>query len=219
MEWLNKNSDALMVIITFVYVIATIFIWRANNKSAKASKEQLEESKRQFEESQKQAKAELEESKRQFEKSMSFSADIERCKIMPYLMLSVEEEAEKDNEYKRFNLSFKNNGDGSAKDFIYSYEEEECNLVLYSGFDYKAVVSGPMSTRYIRKEKSTQFSICIITDKESNLCLKIPFKVHYKDVLDNEYEQSFEFYYGLESIGRVDTYSPKLVEKKEHENV
>ena len=41
MEWLNKNSDALMVIITFVYVIATIFIWRANNKSAKASKEQL----------------------------------------------------------------------------------------------------------------------------------------------------------------------------------
>ncbi len=67
MEWLNKNSDALMVIITFVYVIATIFIWRANNKSAKASKEQLEESKRQFDESQEQAKAELEESKRQFD--------------------------------------------------------------------------------------------------------------------------------------------------------
>ena len=56
-----------MVIITFVYVIATIFIWKANTISAKATKDQLEESKRQFEESQKQAKAELEESKRQFE--------------------------------------------------------------------------------------------------------------------------------------------------------
>ena len=208
MEWLNEYSDALMVIITFVYVIATIFIWKANTISAKATKDQLEESKRQFE-----------EQKKQFEKSMRFSADIERCKIMPYLMLSVDESAEKDNEYKRFILSFRNNGDGSAKDFIYSCEEKECNLVLYSGFDYKAVVSGPMSTRYIRKEKSTQFSICIITDKESNLDLKIPFKVHYKDVRDNEYEQSFEFYYGLESIGRVDTYSPKLVEKKEHANV
>lgn len=197
-----------MVIITFVYVVATIAICIANIKSANASKAQLEESKRQFE-----------EQKKQFEKSMCFSADIERCKIMPYLMLSVDEDAEKDNKYKRFDLSFRNNGDGSAKDFIYSYEEKECHLVLYSEFDYKAVISAPMSTRYIRKEQSTQFSICIITDKESNLCFKIPFKVHYKDVLDNEYEQSFEFYYGLNSIGRVDTYSPQLVEKKEHTNV
>ena len=197
-----------MVIITFVYVVATIAICIANIKSANASKAQLEESKRQFE-----------EQKKQFEKSMCFSADIERCKIMPYLMLSVDEDAEKDNKYKRFDLSFRNNGDGSAKDFIYSYEEKECHLVLYSEFDYKAVISAPMSTRYIRKEQSTQFSICIITDKESNLYFKIPFKVHYKDVLDNEYEQSFEFYYGLNSIGRVDTYSPQLVEKKEHTNV
>ena len=66
-EFLNDNQGAFMVIITFVYVIATIIICSANIKSAKVTKEQLEESKRQFEASQKQAKAELEESKRQFD--------------------------------------------------------------------------------------------------------------------------------------------------------
>ena len=60
-------TDWLMVIITAVYVVATIAICVENCKSAKASKEQLEESKRQFEVSQEQAEAELEESKRQFE--------------------------------------------------------------------------------------------------------------------------------------------------------
>lgn len=43
-------TDWLMVIITFVYVVATIFICVANFKSAKASNEQLAESKRQFDE-------------------------------------------------------------------------------------------------------------------------------------------------------------------------
>ena len=41
-------TDWIMVIVTVVYVIATIFIFIANHKSAKVSKEQLEESKRQF---------------------------------------------------------------------------------------------------------------------------------------------------------------------------
>ena len=41
-------TDWLMVIITFVYVIATIFICNANIKSAKASKEELIEIKRQY---------------------------------------------------------------------------------------------------------------------------------------------------------------------------
>ena len=41
-------TDWLMVIITAVYVIATIFICLANIKSAKASKEQLQESQKQY---------------------------------------------------------------------------------------------------------------------------------------------------------------------------
>lgn len=43
-------TDWLMVGITFVYVVATIFICVANVKSAKATRDQLSESKRQFDE-------------------------------------------------------------------------------------------------------------------------------------------------------------------------
>ena len=38
-------TDWLMVIITFVYVVATIMISKANIESAKATREQLEQSK------------------------------------------------------------------------------------------------------------------------------------------------------------------------------
>lgn len=41
-------TDWLMVVITFVYVVATIFICWANIKSAKASKEELAEMRRQY---------------------------------------------------------------------------------------------------------------------------------------------------------------------------
>ncbi len=47
MQWLNDNNGALMVLITLVYVIATICISRSNRKSAEASREQIEESQKQ----------------------------------------------------------------------------------------------------------------------------------------------------------------------------
>ena len=47
-DWIEQYSNSLMVLITFIYVVATIEICRANIKSAEATKEQLEESKRQF---------------------------------------------------------------------------------------------------------------------------------------------------------------------------
>ena len=48
--FLNENNGALMVLITLIYVIATIAIWLANKQSAKSSEKQLQESKRQFSE-------------------------------------------------------------------------------------------------------------------------------------------------------------------------
>ena len=47
-DWIEQYSNSLMVLITFIYVVATIEICRANIKSAEATKEQLEESKHQF---------------------------------------------------------------------------------------------------------------------------------------------------------------------------
>ena len=50
-DWINDYSGALTVIITLVYVVATVLIWMANYKSAQVAKDQLEESKRQYIES------------------------------------------------------------------------------------------------------------------------------------------------------------------------
>ena len=49
MEWLNENNGAIMVIITIIYVVATVAIMIANNRSAKSADLQLKEMKRQYE--------------------------------------------------------------------------------------------------------------------------------------------------------------------------
>lgn len=48
-NWLNDNNGALMVLITVIYVIATISISRSNKKSADASRKQIEASQKQQE--------------------------------------------------------------------------------------------------------------------------------------------------------------------------
>ena len=48
-SWLNENDGALMVLITVIYVIATISISHSNRKSAEASRKQLESSQKQQE--------------------------------------------------------------------------------------------------------------------------------------------------------------------------
>jgi len=47
--WLNDNNGALMVLITVIYVIATISISRSNKKSADASRKQIEAAQKQQE--------------------------------------------------------------------------------------------------------------------------------------------------------------------------
>ena len=49
-NFLDLHNGSLMFLITFVYVIATIFICLANIKSAKATHKQVAEQKRQFDE-------------------------------------------------------------------------------------------------------------------------------------------------------------------------
>ena len=72
-NFLNVNNGALMVIITAVYVVATIQICRANIKSAKASNAQVAAAKEQTD----AVKAQLDESKREYEET-------KRLQMMPY---------------------------------------------------------------------------------------------------------------------------------------
>ena len=49
-DYLNKNEGALMVVITFVYVLVTVLIWVSNSISAKATRKQVETSQAQYNE-------------------------------------------------------------------------------------------------------------------------------------------------------------------------
>ena len=49
-NWCNDNQGFFFVILTTIYIIATVLIYIANYKSAKASREQTAEQQRQFEE-------------------------------------------------------------------------------------------------------------------------------------------------------------------------
>lgn len=49
-SWMNDNNGFVMAVLTFVYVIATIFICIFNGRAASATRKQTEEAQRQFEE-------------------------------------------------------------------------------------------------------------------------------------------------------------------------
>lgn len=103
------NTDLALDIITAIYVVATIFIYIANAKSAKAMREQLIESKRQYE-----------ETKERYETT-------DRIKIMPYLILEKVKTEERSNKIA-FELTMKNCGNGSAVDLYIFTEDSDSSL-------------------------------------------------------------------------------------------
>ena len=131
-EWLNTNSGALTVIITLVYVAATVLIWIANYKSAQATHDQLEESKRQFEETKRANQQQLEAMRLQLEESKRQYAETKRLEIMPYIQF---ERSGIEGDLKLTfalnsggmltgkviqNIRMKNTGNGTAKNITYT---------------------------------------------------------------------------------------------------
>ena len=80
-DFIDDHNGFFMVLITLVYMIATIAIWKANKQSAKAAEKQIQ-----------QAKEQLKESERQFEES-------QRLKWQPFLQM---EEISTINDKKSF---------------------------------------------------------------------------------------------------------------------
>ena len=156
-----------MVVITFVYVVATIEICRANINAAEASKKQLEESKRQYE-------------------------DKKRLEIIPYIQFE-KTNGSVDHELKLVlesgnNLTgkyilvmcMKNIGNGTSKDISYTYQWENCTKSSDRGaFPVQALSSGESQT--IRVDLS------YATEKKDER--KVCFHIRYRDLLENAYSQ------------------------------
>ena len=180
---MSTITDWLMVGITVVYVIATIFICWANIKSANASKAQIEESKRQFEETQ-------------------------RLTTMPFLYLELTKDSGLYEElvipiskgsltFNRFSslLSLKNIGNGTATNIIYSWRCNEKEIQETDCFPFNAVSAN--SSHLLRL-----FYMECAEDQYIHP-LKAILELQYDDLLGHTYEQKFIFSLDKEVDGDI----------------
>ena len=173
------TTDWIMVGITAVYVVATIIICWANMRSAKATKEQLNESKRQFEETQ-------------------------RLQVMPYLQVKVEDGKVNENgdpecPYTTFEISDSENDNRLQVIRYISFENVGLGMLHHTsikwnslskkddGYPANDVVIPPhvewgINARFIAKGSGTE-------DLLKSIVAPCSINIRYEDLLGNMYEQ------------------------------
>ena len=169
-------TDWLMVGITGIYVIATIFICIFNAKSAKATREQVAESKRQFDES-------------------------KRLETMPFLQLEIPMEQRPPLFEIEFDLcdgeatdvidkivKLKNLGNGTATNIIYSWKSERASKSTPEYHPINAIMEGD----------SINFQLSFNLDDSMEGVTYGALIWHFDDLLGNWYEQKvvLEFHEG-----------------------
>lgn len=188
-DWIEQYSNSLMVLITFIYVVATIEICRANIKSAEATKEQLEESRSQFEEA-------------------------KRLECMPFLQLEIPTEQERplfeieldlcsgnvsDTLYKIVKL--KNLGNGSATNIVYTWKRNKtCDQVC----DYPPINA-------IMHGDSYYFQLTFYTDETMESGNTGTLIWQYDDLLGNTYEQKVTLIFDEGDLIRCENDTPKYL--------
>ena len=176
LNFLETYSGAFTFLITVVYVIATIFICRANIKAANASRDQIAESQRQFNENR-------------------------RLDVMPYLQFETTNQPGVDyklgiilseNDYNAgdhiLNLRVKNIGKGTAKDIEYIWTNFT-NTYSQQPFVIKALQSGDqrfLQISFARPKVLNENSVAIL-------------ELHFKDLLENKYIQKIEFEFEMKN--------------------
>lgn len=186
---MSTVTDWLMVVITAFYVGATIAIWRANNKSARMTEKQLEESRAQFEES-------------------------KRLETMPFLQLEIPtkqepplfeieldlcEGAVTDTIYKIVRL--KNLGNGSATNINYTWKSKRLSDPFYDYPPINAIMNG--DSYYFQ----LTFNVDDATDYDNGGVLIW----QYDDLLGNSYEQKVSLVFDEGDLVRCENDTPKYL--------
>ena len=170
------SADWALVIITIVYVIATIAICVANFKTARVGQEQL-----------KIAQAQLEESRTQF-------ITTQRLMNIPFLQIEYDRNArgsdfstefilcsDDSGDIGNFNVKFRNIGNGTAANLIYQLDWQSIHEI------------DSMPINAIRAGDEYIWGISIDYDAETVDVLKPKITIEYRDLLENTYKQSFFF--------------------------
>lgn len=194
-------TDWLMVGITLVYVIATIAIWFANHKSARATEKQLIESKRQFDETKR-----LEHMPYM---QVSFGESItngERGSYLPNMWLNINRTADNHASSSGMSIDVTNIGLGLAVNL-------KCQWV--SG-DIKQ--EQHLSASLLKQEEcctSTFIISAAVPDKEPQYA-ETSLIICFDDFLGNHYEQTVDISFQVHphhiSLVQYNTKSPKYIE-------
>ena len=177
-EFLESYSGALTVIVTVVYVIATIFICVANIKSAKASHDQIAESQKQFEET-------------------------KRLECMPFLQMEISHDRHRSdfemelplcNENSEYNISkivkLKNIGNGTATNIVYGWECKATNTTANDYPPINAIMKGDA------------YYVLIWCDANDTIPLETSalLTLQYNDLLGNTYEQKVFMHFNADTL-------------------
>ena len=172
-DFVNANNGFFMVIITLIYVAATIGIFNANQKSAQSADRQLEETKQQYEET------------RRLEclpfLQLDFSSDDPEDTVLFPPEKDIMKHPALDDEDGR-TMKFKNVGNGTATNISYSF--------TYNG---GAKSESDIMINSIMKGDTYCISAFFPEDVEKGI-----IELEFDDFLGNHYQQKFHiaFYDG-----------------------
>ncbi len=176
-EYLEKYSGALMVLITFIYVVATVEICRANIKSAEATREQLVESKRQFDETKR-----LEHMPYLQASFGEWKTGDEHSSCLPDMWLNINHHSNENDVSSGMSMDITNIGLGLAVNL-------KCKWV--SG---EMTADKHLSATLLRQADRCTSTFIISTDKpcEKTQFAKAALVICFDDFLGNHYEQTIE---------------------------
>lgn len=198
---MEEYSNSLMVLITSIYVVATTEICRANIKSAEATKEQLEESKHQFNET-------------------------KRLEHMPYMQVSFGEWITSDTRGSYFPdmlLDINRTSDNRSASSGMSIDVTNIGLGLAVNLRCKWISDGineekHFSTTLLKRDESCKSTFIVsaaIPDKEPQYA-ETSLVICFDDFLGNHYEQktdiSFQIHPGNISLVQYNVKTPEYIE-------
>lgn len=198
-EFLDAHDGSLMVIITIVYVLATIFICYFNGKSARATQEQIEESRRQYEETKRLQMMPILQLSDRFISEHSASA---------YCTLTVTPANESWSGFFfscENTFSVRNIGLGNMKEATYCWTDETGQIVECGIFPIESLRAGEEAELTINFESHDN------DEKKTREKISCLLELAYKDLLENVYTQRITFILAIQNPEQCYNCSPLLL--------
>lgn len=186
-----------MVIITLVYVLATILICIFNGKAAKATQDQIKESRKQYEETK----------RLQMMPVLQF-CDTQRSEHRAsYCSVVVTPADETSSGWKYVcdvSLLIQNIGLGNMKEATFSWTDSDGEKIDYGQFPIESLCAGAEAELRLSFESNERENTNF--DKEFSCMMNLS----YKDLLENEYTQTIKFCFAIQDPTNCYNCSPLL---------